>query len=127
MCLSVFFAQILGLFLSIVSLSILVRYQESKKIFHDFLSDPAMIACSGHSRVLAALIILVPHHLWVAQWPVIITIIGWLILLSGILRLFFPKKVASAMKQLMAKNGLLLAVWVCFLIGLYLVWMGFTE
>lgn len=127
MCLSIYFAQVIGLYLVIISLATLIRHERFKKIVHEFLASAPLIAISGGLGVMIGLIILVPHHLWVAKWPVIITIIGWIALLQGIQRLFFPESFVKWMKNLMDKKGPLLWSWVWFLVGCYLVWAGFTQ
>ena len=127
MCLSIYFAQLIGLYLVIVNLVMLVHHQRFKKISHDFLMNPVFIAISGYFSILLGLLILIPHHLWVAKWPVIITIIGWIVLLQGLMRLFCPDVFVKYSKELLEKKGFLLLSWVWFLVGLYLVWAGFTQ
>lgn len=127
MRLSIYLAQVIGLYLVIVNLSLLVHAQRFKKISSDFLMHPGFIVVSGCISTLLGLLILVPHHLWVAKWPVIITIIGWIVLLQGLARLFAPNAFVRFSKELLEKKGFLLLSWVWFLVGLYLVWAGFTQ
>ena len=127
MCLSVFFAQLVGIYLVIVSLATLIRHRQFKKIVHEFIAIPPLVALSGSLSLLLGLLILVPHHVWVLEWPVIITIVGWITLLQGGVRLFFPKNFVHFTKRLVDSNGFLLCSWISLLIGLYLVWMGFTR
>ncbi len=127
MRLSIYLAQVIGLYLVIVNLSLLVHAQRFKKISYDFLMHPGFVVISGCFSVLLGLLILVPHHLWVAKWPVIITIIGWVVLLQGLVRLFTPNAFVKYSKELLEKKGFLLLSWVWFLVGLYLVWAGFTQ
>jgi hypothetical protein len=111
----------------ITSLAILIQQQRFKKIMHDFLASPTLIAAAGCFYLIVGLIILVPHHLWVAQWPVIVTIVGWIAMLMGLMCLFFPETFVKHSKDLLDKTGSLLLAWVWFLIGLYLMWAGFTQ
>lgn len=127
MCLSIFFAQLIGLYLVIVNLASLIHQERFKKIVYDFLATPALVAISGCFSLILGLVILVPHNLWVAKWPVIITIVGWIVLLQGIMRLFFPEIFIRFSKDLMEKKGFLLLSWVWFLVGIYLIWAGFTH
>ena len=127
MCLSVFLAQVIGIYLAITSLSILIQQNRFKKIVHDLLINPPLIALSGSLCLLFGILIIVPHNLWVAKWPVIITLIGWLSLFRGIFRLFFPEKFVNLSKKLMETKGSILISWVMFLISIYLIWAGFTQ
>jgi hypothetical protein len=77
--------------------------------------------------VLLGLLILVSHNIWIAKWPVIITIIGWITLLQGIARLFTPGHFVKYCKELIENRGFLLLAWIWLLVGLYLVWAGFGQ
>ncbi len=127
MCLSVFLAQVIGFYLVITSLATLIRQSYFKKIVHDLLMIPPLIALSGTFCLIFGILIIVPHNLWVAKWPVIITLIGWIALLRGVFRLFFPEKFVKLSKKLMETKGFILISWVIFLIGIYLIWAGFTQ
>ena len=111
----------------ITSLATLIHQHRFKKIMYDFLANPVLVSASGCFNLIVGLIILVPHHLWVAQWPVIVTLIGWIAVLMGLMRLFFPETFIKYSKDLLEKTGFLLLAWIWFLIGLYLVWAGFTQ
>ena len=127
MCLSVFLAQIIGLYLVLVGLSTLIRPHQFKKIVLEFIAIPSLIPLSGSLNLLLGLLILIPHHVWVLEWPLIITVIGWIFILQGCVRLFFPKNFIHFTKRLMDTNGFLFCSWITFLAGLYLVWMGLTQ
>jgi hypothetical protein len=40
---------------------------------------------------MVGLLLVLSHNVWVMGWPVIITILAWMILVGGILRLFAPE------------------------------------
>ncbi len=105
----------------------LIHHHRWKKAILEAVENPYFFALSGSLSVLFGLLILIPHHVWVKAWPVMITVIGWVFLLQGISRLFFPKTVILFTKDLLEKKGFLLISWVWFLIGLYLLWAGFTQ
>lgn len=127
MCLSIFLAQVLGCYLVLISLSMLIHQVMFKKMIQDFLMNPALIVLSGSLTLMSGLLILVPHNLWIAQWPVVVTLIGWFFFLKGIMRLFFPQNYIKLVKYLLERKGFLLVSWIWFLIGLYLLWAGFTQ
>ena len=127
MCLSIFLAQLIGIYLILVSLSVLIHPHRFKKIMHDFLASAPFLAVSGCVLIFLGLLVLIPHHLWVLKWPVLITILGWVSLLRGFFHLFFPVKTIQFSKQLIDSKGFLLIAWVTLLVGLYLSWIGFTQ
>ncbi len=126
-CISVFLAQLIGIYLFIVSLAMLVHQQRYKKVMTDFLANPALISLSGGLGVIIGLLIVLCHNIWISDWPVLVTLIGWFILLQGIARIFFTGRFIKAMKDIMTKSCYLIWCWVWLLLGLYLIWVGFGS
>ena len=125
--LSIFFAQVIGFYILFMSLSMLLQQQRFKKIMTDILGHQASLFICGTLNILFGLVILVPHNMWVAGWPVLITMIGWLTLLKGAATLFFPERYIKLAKNLMDKTGYQIWCWVWLLIGIYLIWMGYAQ
>lgn len=123
---SSFFAQLIGIYLVLICLSMLIQPERFKKIMNIVLGHPASLFICSATNILFALVILIPHNIWVASWPLLITIIGWLTLLKGILGLFFPEKYVKLSLKLMEKSGYQIWTWIWLLISLYLVWMGIS-
>ncbi len=127
MCLSTFFAFVIGSYLFLVSLAMLVHQQRFKKIMADTLSDHPLLALTGCLGIIFGLVIVTTHNYWVSDWPLLITLVGWFSLLQGIARLFAPNEFAKMCKQFHAKMGYYLVTWIWLLIGLYLIWAGFAS
>ena len=127
MCLSLFLAQVIGCYLFLVSLAMLVHQQRCKKTMHEFLGNHALVCLTGMINLVIGLLIVVSHNIWVAEWPVVVTIVGWVVLLQALMRIFFPDAFVKMMKDLMAKTGFLLMSWVMLIVGIYLIWAGFSS
>ena len=127
MCISIFYAQVLGLWLFLVALAILVNNQRFRKTLTETLSDHGLMSFSGTINLAVGLLIVVSHNIWVTDWPVVITLVGWVLILQGVMRLFWPESYAKFMKDLMAKNGYTIMNWIWLLVGLYLIWAGFAS
>lgn len=56
----------------------------------DFLATPSFIFVIGMLALVAGVAIVNAHNLWVADWPVIITVLGWLLVIRGLISLVFP-------------------------------------
>lgn len=127
MNLSIIFAQIMGFYLVLVSIGILIHHQRYRKVGNEFLASHALIAVSGNMGLIWGLIILVTHQVWVPYWPVIITLIGWFLVLRGALSIFLPTVFVKYSKELTDKRGFFIWTWVCLVVGLYLLILGFTH
>lgn len=57
--------------------------------------DPALIFVSGILLFVAGLAIVRAHNRWTKEWPVLVTILGWLAILSGLTRMLFPTGLAA--------------------------------
>ena len=57
--------------------------------------SPVLIYFSGVAALLGGLAILNAHRTWTADWRVIVTILGWLMTIAGIVRIVLPAVAAS--------------------------------
>ena len=92
----------------------IIKYTENKTI----------TISTGYITFLLGLITVVLHNLWVWDWRVAITILGWTTLIKGIMKIGFPQHVhekAQMFKRLRIVWGL-----VIFLIGVWFFWMSFN-
>jgi hypothetical protein len=58
--------------------------------------SPVLIAISGIATLLAGIAILNVHSAWTADWRVLITLIGWLFIIAGVIRLVLPRFAEAA-------------------------------
>jgi hypothetical protein len=127
MCISMFYAQVMGLWLFLVSLAMLVHHVRFRKTVAETLGMPGMMTYTGLIALLLGLLVVVSHNIWVSAWPVLITLVGWILMIQGILRIYWPESFAKMMRDLMAGNGFTIMNWIWFLVGLYLMWCGFMS
>lgn len=83
----------------------------------------AITVATGYITFLLGLATVILHNIWVPNWKVVITILGWTTLLKGITKVGFPEQVhkqAQMFKSLDKFWGL-----VIFLMGAWLFWMSF--
>lgn len=127
MCISVFYAQVIGLWLFLLALATLTQRAHFKKMTLESLSNEGMVAFSGMLSLAAGLIVVISHNIWMSGWPVVITLFGWFMLFQGVMRIFWQDTYVHYMKKLLSKSGYtnINAAWL--LIGLYLIWVGFSA
>ena len=122
---SIFLAKIIGLFGTISTLAILVRYKIYLEIEEDATRNPVMIYVSGFFILIIGVLLTVSHQVWTLDWRVLITIIGWLTFLKGTLRILFPETIKKLIKKKKYDRRFLLAEVTVLLVSLYLVYQGF--
>ena len=126
-CHSLLYAQILGLFFFLTGLTMLMHSARWKKTFGEIVGSHALLAITGTLSTLVGLIVVVTHNLWVSDARVLITLLGWFMLIQGLMRLFYPDSFVQIVKNCAEKGCARLLNWVLFLIGAYLVWVSFFQ
>ena len=124
---SIFFARLIGIYLIFVTLSMLLRHQTMKTAIVDSAKNPTFILISGAISVLFGLVVVLLHNVWVLAWPVLITILGYLTILRGLIRLFCTHW-AQVMIERFVKNNVAYHVItiILLIIGLILTYFGFV-
>ena len=125
--LSFFLAKVIGLLLMLVAASLLINRKNVDLLF-DVYEHAAAIYITGTLETLLGIVFALSHNVWTPDFRLIITIIGWSLLVRGVGRIFFPSHVASILKKFRAARSIftpLLAI--VFLIGAYLTYNGFMA
>ena len=121
-----FIAQIIGLLFSIDAVGILINTAIYRRMVEEFTESPALCYLGGILALFFGLFILNFNNAWTADWTVIITIIGWLSVVKGVLLIGFPNvylQFANWMRMgdaMMRYMGIIL-----LLLGLFLTFKGF--
>ena len=88
-----------------------------------YTEDKTITISTGYITFLLGLVTVVLHNLWVPDWRVSITILGWVTLCKGYMKIAFPEHVHKK-AQMFKKTQWLWGI-VIFLIGLWFFWMSF--
>jgi hypothetical protein len=127
MFISYILAQIIGFYFVIVSLGTLFHKLRHRKYAQELLGVQSLVAIAENLTLLFGMIILVMHHVWILDWPVLITIIGWVLVIRGLIANFFPTLLMKYSKFLLDKKGYIFKAWLSLVVGLILLWCGFTQ
>ncbi|MBU1924127.1 MAG: hypothetical protein KJ710_07740, partial [Candidatus Omnitrophica bacterium] len=97
-----------------------------QQVMEDFFKNAALLFFSGLFALVIGVVIILTHNVWVANWTVIITIIGWLALIKGIWIIVFPNTVPKFIQAYKKNENLLMVNPVVMLIlGAVLTFFGF--
>lgn len=77
-----------------------------------------VIFLSGLLSLLAGIAIIRVHNVWSGGWPVIVTVVGWLAIVGGLARMWFPQMAAPIAASLGNQPAVLI------LAGLVLLGIG---
>ena len=90
----------------------------------EYTEDKSITISTGYITFLLGLITVTLHSVWVTDWRVAVTILGWVTLLKGIEKIALPDRVNK--KAQMFKGGQLLWGFVIFLIGVFYYWISLS-
>ena len=125
MQLSIFLARFFGIYVLITGLFLFSQGDIVRKALKEFYQSPALMMVSGALNLMVGLLIVLSHSVWETHWSVIITVIGYLALLRGLLRFFSPFHGKKFYEVLCGKSG---AIWtgiVLLIFGFFLAYKGF--
>ncbi len=125
---SVFLARLLGPTMLVLGLGLLVNRSTYRNLSLEVLDSRALLFIAGLIAFVAGLAIVLTHNVWVAGWPLIITIFGWASVFAGIVRIVFPDKVAQLGRRVADNQGFLLFGIVLYLgLGAWLIYAGYFS
>jgi hypothetical protein len=94
----------------------------------EFLRSRALIYLSGLLSLTAGLAIILTHNVWRADWPVIITILGWLAAIGGAVRIIMPQGTERVGRQVLKhKHGLTIGGAFWLVVGAILCLFGYLR
>ena len=123
---SIFIARIFGLCYLIIGACLLYNRKAFQRIMEDFCKSAALVFFGGLFALVIGVVIVLRHNIWVANWTVMITIIGWLALIKGIWLIAFPNTVSTFMQAYQKNENLVIVHSIAALIlGAILTYFGF--
>ena len=125
---SIFLARLIGPLFIVVAVGLLLRQASWRPMAREFLANHALVYLAGVLALLGGLAIVNTHNVWVAGWPVVITILGWLAVVGGISRMLWPETIIGIGERFLGNNSALTAAGVVEgLLGLWLTYVGYLA
>ncbi len=115
---SLFIARILGPVLLSVSIGIITNQKFYRKVMEDYCKNAAVVFFTSIAPLAVGIAIITVHNIWIAQWPVIITLFGWCAIVKGAWAIIFPNTVSVVMNTFNKNKSLLIVhSFVVFALG----------
>lgn len=121
---SSFFAKFLGIYLLIIVAIWLTRKESFETGVRDIILSDGMLALSGAIHIIIGLTIAILHPIWVFNWQGLITLIAYISLAQGIIRLAFPVQSRKNILKSLEK-GYWIWIIVAGTLGAFLTYKGF--
>jgi hypothetical protein len=126
--LTLYLAKLLGLYFFIIGISIIFRTNHYQKSMKELSNSEALMMLISVMPLVVGLSIILGHNFWGNGLAITITIIGWILFVVGLVRLFFYKKVMHIISKKAEQKFFLITVGVVLtLIGIALTYLGFKS
>ena len=125
MDISIFLAKLIGVYLLIVTFLCVFRKRQVELTGKEVLSSRSSLAISAEFSLIFGLVIALDHSVWGYSWRGLITLIGYLMIVRGVMRFAFPAEVRKLGTKMLTKFFWPVCV-VTLAVGIFLTYRGFT-
>ncbi len=128
MALTYFLAQVIGYYFIAVALVLLFRKDMFIGAVQEVYKSRSFTLVGGLTALLLGLLMVLSHNYWNAgHLALVVTVIGWLALIKGLVLLFAPQALSRAVHMWRIAQLSYLYVIIFLIIGIYLVHGGTTH
>ena len=121
-------AALLGPTLIASAASIFLNLHAWSGMVDQAFHNPALVFVSGYPLFVAGLAIVYFHNQWNGGWPVVVTALGWLALVGGLLRILFPTRLAEIATTAVQTAGVMpIAALLILAIGAFLSFKAYWR
>ena len=127
---TVFLSRLIGIYCILVSLAMAVTKEATIAIVVALVHDAPVLYILGLIVVAAGLAMVLSHNVWTGgALPVIVTLVGWLALIKGLLFLFLPPATAVGILfwGLAYEQFFYMYAAGTFILGVYMAYGGFKS
>lgn len=122
---SIFLAKLIGLYFIIIGALCILRKRQMVLTGKELVSSKSALIVSAKISLLFGLVIAIDHTIWEYSWRGLITALGYIMILRGIIRYAFPTVVKNLASK-MPDEGYVLISLIILGIGIYLTYCGFN-
>jgi len=125
---SKYIARLIGPLFLVMGLGMMAEPETVRALSAEFLSNLSLIYLAGMLALVAGLALVNLHNLWVADWRIMITILGWLSVIGGVTRLLFPAQVQSIGTGMISNpHAMVVGGAILLVIGAVLSWVAYED
>ncbi|MBN9604361.1 MAG: hypothetical protein J0G33_15675 [Afipia felis] len=123
---SVFLAKLIGPTMTAIALAVLFNRDRFQAYARDIIDHPVLLFLSSIVFLPAGIAIALVHNVWSSDWRVLITIFGWLLIVSSLIRLLAPGFVVTQARNIVRAPSMpAIAGGIWLVIGLIFCFFGY--
>ncbi|WP_420578237.1 hypothetical protein [Ekhidna sp.] len=123
---SIFIARTLGVIYLTVGIGLFLFRETYILAYRKILENPGYALLGGFIAIVGGMAMVSYHNLWVSDWRVLVTIVGWIALIKGILLLLIPPytNLFKGLLQMQKGKGITITA---ILMGVIFTYLGFFR
>jgi len=102
---SIFIAQLLGPMFVVVGVALLAKPQMFRTILQEFIRSSTLLYLAGFIGLLGGMAMVLAHNVWVPNWRLIITLIGWITIVRAVITIFQPQWPPAPRSSIIAESS----------------------
>lgn len=120
--------QIFSVVYVVVGIGMIVNPAFYRKMFSDFIENGGVLYMGGIMALVVGVLLVIFHNTWTKDWSVIITIIGWMALIKGVVILILPKAMISLARSILQSNAFMkIEAVIAIVVGVLFAYLGFCP
>lgn len=121
-------AALLGPTLIASAVSIFLNLDAWPAMVDQAFHNPGLVFVSGYLLFVAGLAIVYFHNRWTGGWPVVVTALGWLAVVGGLVRILFPTHLGDVATRAVQTTGLMpISALIILLVGAFLSFKAYRN
>jgi hypothetical protein len=127
--LTIYLGKLLGLFTLITSFWLLTERQTAVSTIPALLGDRPAMVIFAIIALAGGLAIVLAHNIWSGGvLPILVTLIGWVMVIRGVLFLFLtPETTLHILAAMQFEQFFYVYLGIPFVLGIYLTYLAFTA
>lgn len=97
-----------------------------RRLAEDMYKNAALTYMMGFVTVIVGSLIVLHHNLWLGDWRVLITMVGWLALIKGVSIIAFPQLMQRLSEPFLTEKSQKVIPYVTLALGLLFGYFGFA-
>jgi hypothetical protein len=127
MATSIYLARLIGPVLAVLGLSMLLQPGGYLAVVGDLIRSPALLYFACALGLLGGVALVLAHNIWRQDWPVLITLLGWISIIDSTTWILLPRQAAQLWLPLMGTTFALIGGLIVLLAGAALSYFGYAE
>jgi hypothetical protein len=125
---SIFLARLLGPLFLLPGIGILINPRVFRALATEVVRSVTLIYLFGLVDFAGGLAIVLNHNVWTLSWPLIVTLIGWALLIRGAVRVAVPDLILGYVARYIANKRVYpFTGAAAVILGLVLCYFGFRA